>query len=193
MEVMHFVKTLYTTWPITNWRFWWLIYLCKGLVNMFMMDKRHSRVLAGILRWMQIHGRWGVCTNLTGIKWWHHGLWMSISNPRRYWLWSPWPRYMMRKRSWLVFSRKLRSMSGSKLWKLSVVIHYWCIHWLQWVWSTIEPKPRIKSLHIPAMQVTRNDQVNPYSKSPTTSQPLYLLILQSEHSRIQHISSSTRQ
>lgn len=121
---------------------------------MFMMDKRHPRVLTGILGWMQIHGWWGVCTNLTRIKWRHHGLWMSISNCSRCWLCSPRPRYMLRERSWLVFSRKLGSMSGSKLWKLSIVIHYRCIQWLHCVRSSIEPKPRIKSLHIPAMKVT---------------------------------------
>ena len=127
-----------------------LLYLRKRLVNMLMrVDERHSRMLTRILRRMQIYGRCGACTNMIRIKRWHHCFRMTITDSCSGWWCHPGHRYMLWERSRLVFSRYLRPMSRSKLWKFSVVVNCRGVHRLHYVWSTIEPKPRIKSLHVP--------------------------------------------
>lgn len=127
-----------------------LLYLRKRLVNMLMrVDKRHSRTLKRILRRMQIYGRCGACSNMIWIKRRHHCFRMTITDSCSSWWSHPWPRYMLWERPRLVFSSYLRSMSGSELWKFSVVVNCRGVHRLHCVWTTIEPEPRIKSLHVP--------------------------------------------
>ena len=56
---------------------------------------------------------------------------------------------MLRECPRLVLSRYLRPMSSSELWKFSVVVQRRAVHRLHGIRSSIEPKPRIKPLHIP--------------------------------------------
>lgn len=132
---------------------------------MFMrMNETHPWTLTGILCRVQIHSRCRVRTNMIWIKWCHHCFCMCIPKSCRTWRCSPWPWDMLREGTRLMLSWNMRPMWRSKLGKFSVVVQCRCIHRLNSVWSIVEPKPRIKSLHIPETMIHKKCDVHTYSK-----------------------------